>query len=137
MLYGLWGAERDFALLVGCGCWLTKTCYWVVLDKNLMLGGILTKIEINPVSVFRVFDLLFIHTKPYENEFSTALSEYKAVARCATRKIDTAINRIKSIGTCETVDCILRCKIPKIFNQKIPRFSIQNSQDFQFAENVV
>lgn len=137
MLYGLWGAERDFALLVGCGCWLTKTCYWVVLDKNLMLGGILTKIEINPVSVFRVFDLLFIHTKPYENEFSTALSECKAVARCATRKIDTAINRIKSIGTCETVDCILRCKIPKIFNQKFPRFSIQNSQDFQFAENVV
>lgn len=124
MLYGLWGAERDFALLVGCGCWLTKTCYWVVLDKNLMLGGILTKIEINPVSVFRVFDLLFIHTKPYENEFSTALSECKAVARCATRKIDTAINRIKSIGTCETVDCILRCKIPKIFNPKFPRFSI-------------
>lgn len=124
MLYGLWGAERDFALLVGCGCWLTKTCYWVVLDKNLMLGGILTKIEINPVSVFRVFDLLFIHTKPYENEFSTALSECKAVARCATRKIDTAINRIKSIGTCETVDCILRCKIPKIFNPKFPRFSV-------------
>lgn len=124
MLHGLWGAERDFALLVGCGCWLTKTCYWVVLDKNLMLGGIWTKIEINPVSVFRVFDLLFIHTKPYENEFSTALSECKVVARCATRKIDTAINRIKSIGTCETVDCILRCKIPKIFNPKFPRFSI-------------
>lgn len=119
---------------------------WVLVDKSLLLGGLrqkpdagwnLDKIEINPVSVFRVFDLLFIHTKPYENEFSTALSEYKAVARCATRKIDTAINRIKSIGTCETVDCILRCIIPKIFSLKFPRFSIQNSQDFQFAENVV
>lgn len=119
---------------------------WVLVDKNLLLGGLRQKPDAGwnfdknrdkPVSVFRVFDLLFIHTKPYENEFSTALSEYKAVARCATRKIDTAINRIKSIGTCETVDCILRCKIPKIFNQKFPRFSIQNSQDFQFAENVV
>jgi len=61
---------------------------WVLVDKNLLLGGLrqkpdagwnLDKIEINPVSVFRVFDLLFIHTKPYENEFSTALSECKAV----------------------------------------------------------
>ena len=120
-MYGLWSAERDFALLVGCG--------WVLVDKNLLLGGLrqkpdagwnLDKIEINPVSVFRVFDLLFIHTKPYESELSTALSECKAVARCATRKTDTAINRIKSIGTCETVDCILRCKIPKIFNPKFP-----------------
>lgn len=81
---------------------------WVLVDKNLLLGGLrqkpdagwnLDKIEINPVSVFRVFDLLFIHTKPYENEFSTALSECKAVARCATRKTDTAINRIKTVGT--------------------------------------
>ena len=52
----------------------------------------------NSASVFRVFDLLFIHTKPYENESSTALSECKAVARCATRKTDTAINRIKTVG---------------------------------------
>lgn len=65
------------------------TCYTtgLVLDKNLK----------NPVSVFRVFDLLFIQLKPYENEFSTALSECKAVARCATRKTDTAINRIKTV----------------------------------------
>ena len=60
----------------------------VVLDKN----------QKNPVSVFRVFDLLPIHLKPYENKFSTALSECKAVARCATRKTDTAINRIKTVG---------------------------------------
>lgn len=102
---------------------------WVLVYKNLLLGGLrqkpdagwnLDKNRDKP----RIFDLLFIHTKPYENEFSTALSEYKAVARCATRKIDTAINRIKSIGTCETVDCILRCKIPKIFSLKFPRFSI-------------
>ena len=53
----------------------------------------------NPVSVFRVFDLLYIQLKPYENEFSTALSECKAVARCATRKTDTAINRIKTSDT--------------------------------------
>ena len=58
-----------------------------------------TKTDKNTASVFRVFDLLFIHTKPYENEFSTALSDCKAVARCATRKTDTAINRIKTVGT--------------------------------------
>ena len=51
----------------------------------------------NSASVFRVFDLLFIHTKPYENEFSTAFYECKAVARCATRKTDAAINRIKTV----------------------------------------
>ena len=62
-------------------------------------GWALTKTEINPVSVFRVFDLLFIHIKPYESELSTALSECKAVARGATRKTDTAINRIKTIVT--------------------------------------
>ena len=28
-------------------------------------------------------------------------------------------------------------KIPKIFNIKFPRFSIQNSQDFQFVGNMV
>ena len=56
----------------------------------------------NSASVFRVFDLLFIHTKPYENEFSTALYECKAVARCATRKTDTAINRIKTVGGLRT-----------------------------------
>ena len=61
-------------------------------------GGLWTKTDINPASVFRVFDLLSIHLKPYENEFSTALSECKAVARCATRKTDTAINRIKTVG---------------------------------------
>ena len=59
----------------------------------------MTKTEINPVSVFRVFDLLYIHIKPYESELSTALSECKAVARCAIRKTDTAINRIKTVGT--------------------------------------
>ena len=52
----------------------------------------------NPVSVFRVFDLLYIQLKPYESKLSTALSERKAVARCATRKTDTAINRIKTVG---------------------------------------
>lgn len=69
------------------------TCYTtgLVLDKNLK----------NPVSVFRVFDLLFIHIKPYESELSTALSECKAVARCATRKTNTAINRIKTVGACK------------------------------------
>ena len=82
----------------------------------------------NPVSVFRVFDLLFIQLKPYENEFSTALSECKAVARCATRKTDTAINRVKTVGAYKTVDTTCKtntsiiektvgdCKIPIIFN---------------------
>lgn len=84
-MHGLWGAERGFTLLVGSGCWLTKT-------------------EINPVSVFRVFDLLYIQLKPYESELSTALSECKAVARSATRKTNTAINRIKTVGVCETDD---------------------------------
>ena len=96
------------------------TCYTtgLVLDKNLK----------NPVSVFRVFDLLFIQLKPNENEFSTALSECKAVARCATRKTDTAINRIKTVGAYKTVDTTCKintsiiektvgdCKIPIIFN---------------------
>ena len=59
-------------------------------------GGLLTKTDINPASVFRVFDLLSIHIKPYESKLSTALSECKAVARCATRKTDTTINRIKT-----------------------------------------
>lgn len=62
-------------------------------------GGLLTKTDINPASVFRVFDLLSIHIKPYESKLSTALSECKAVARCATRKTNAAINRIKTIGT--------------------------------------
>ena len=66
----------------------------------------MTKTEINPVSVFRVFDLLYIQLKPYESELSTALSECKAVARCAIRKTNTAINRIKTIGACKTVDII-------------------------------
>ena len=96
------------------------TCYTtgLVLDKNLK----------NPVSVFRVFDLLFIQLKPYESELSTALSECKAVARCATRKTDTAINRIKTVGAYKTVDTTCKtntsiiektvgdCKIPIIFN---------------------
>ena len=58
-----------------------------------------TKTDKNTVSVFRVFDLLYIHIKPYESELSTALYECKAVARCATRKTDTAINRIKTSET--------------------------------------
>ena len=42
---------------------------------------------------------LALHSyKAVENEFSTALYECKAVARCATRKTDTAINRIKTVG---------------------------------------
>ena len=96
------------------------TCYTtgLVLDKNLK----------NPVSVFRVFDLLFIHIKLYESKLSTALSECKAVARCATRKTDTTINRIKTVGayktvntTCKTNTSIIEktvgdCKIPIIFN---------------------
>ena len=74
------------------------TCYTtgLVLDKNLK----------NPVSVFRVFDLLFIQLKPYENEFSTALSECKAVARCATRKTGTAINRIKTVDITWKTDAV-------------------------------
>ena len=60
--------------------------------------GALTKTDINPVSIFRVFDLLSIHIKPYERKLSTALSECKAVPRYATRKTDTAINRIKTVG---------------------------------------
>ena len=59
----------------------------------------LDKTYINPVSVFRVFDLLYIQLKPYESKLSTALAERKAVARCATRKTDTAINRIKTVVT--------------------------------------
>ena len=96
------------------------TCYTtgLVLDKNLK----------NPVSVFRVFDLLFIHIKLYESKLSTALSECKAVARCATRKTDTTINRIKTVGAYKTVDTTCKtntsiiektvgdCKIPIIFN---------------------
>ena len=74
---------------------------WDIIKKGGVILGCadrwaLTKTDKNPASVFRVFDLLFIHTKPYENEFSTALSECKAVARCATRKTDAAINRIKN-----------------------------------------
>ena len=65
------------------------TCYYMVSFRQ--------KPE-KPRICFRVFDLLFIQLKPYENEFSTALSECKAVARCATRKTDTAINRIKTVG---------------------------------------
>ena len=72
--------------------------------------GALTKTDINPVSVFRVFDLLSIHIKPYESKLSTALSECKAVARCATRKTETAINRIKTIGVCKTVDIIRKAE---------------------------
>ena len=72
--------------------------------------------------------MLFIQLKPYENEFSTALSECKAVARCATQKTDTAINRIKTVGAYKTVDTTCKtntsiiektvgdCKIPIIFN---------------------
>ena len=72
--------------------------------------------------------MLYIQLKPYENEFSTALSGCKAVARCATRKTDTAINRIKTVGayktvntTCKTNTSIIEktvgdCKIPIIFN---------------------
>ena len=82
------------------------TCYTtgLVLDKNLK----------NPVSVFRVFDLLYIQLKPYENEFSTALSECKAVARCAIRKTDTAINRIKTVVTHkQSTENTSRCKQDK------------------------
>ena len=115
------GESWASAFLVVVGIEKTiMTCYTtgLVLDKNLK----------NPVSVFRVFDLLFIQLKPYENEFSTALSECKAVARCATRKTDTAINKIKTVGAYKTVDTTCKtntsiigktvgdCKIPIIFN---------------------
>ena len=60
-----------------------------------------TKTDKNTASVFRVFDLLYIQIKPYESELSTALSECKAVAQCATRKTNTAINRIKTVGACK------------------------------------
>ena len=72
--------------------------------------------------------MLYIHIKPYESELSTALSECKVVARCATRKTDTAINRIKTVGAYKTVDTTCKtntsiiektvgdCKIPIIFN---------------------
>ena len=65
----------------------------------VLQGGLQTKTDKNTASVFRVFDLLYIHIKPYESELSTALSECKAVALCATRKTDTAINRIKTSET--------------------------------------
>lgn len=65
---------------------------------EVLLGGGETKTDKNTASVFRVFDLLYIHIKLYESELSTALSERKAVARCATRKTDTAINRIKTVN---------------------------------------
>lgn len=63
---------------------------------EVLLGGGWTKTDKNTASVFRVFDLLYIQIKPYESKLSTALSECEAVARCATRKTDTAINRIKT-----------------------------------------
>ena len=72
----------------------TRLC----LGLNTCWRWIKTKTDKNIASVFRVFDLLYIHIKPYESELSTALSECKAVALCATRKIDAAINRIKTIG---------------------------------------
>ena len=72
------------------------------MKSDWMFGRTWTKTDINPASVFRVFDLLSIHIKLYESKLSTALSECKAVARCATRKIDTAINRIKTVGACKT-----------------------------------
>ena len=74
--------------------------------------------------------MLYIQLKPYESKLSTALSERKAVARCATRKTDTAINRIKTVGAhklrnentyivnriktvgaCKTVDCNILYKV--------------------------
>ena len=68
-------------------------------ECGVLQGGLEPKTDKNTVSVFRVFDLLYIHIKPYESELSTALYECKAVARCATRKTDTAINRIKTSET--------------------------------------
>ena len=75
----------------------TRLC----LGLNTCWRWIKTKTDKNTASVFRVFDLLYIHRKPYESELSTALYECKAVARCATRKTDTAINRIKTVGACK------------------------------------
>ena len=66
---------------------------------RVLQGGLYTKTDKNTASVFRVFDLLYIQIKPYESELSTALSECKAVAQCAIRKTDTAINRIKTSET--------------------------------------
>ena len=50
--------------------------------------------------------MLYIQLKPYENEFSTALSECKAVAQCATRKTDATINRIKTVAPTNRVQRI-------------------------------
>nr|DAT79571.1 MAG TPA: hypothetical protein [Caudoviricetes sp.] len=47
--------------------------------------------------------MLYIQLKPYESELSTALAECKAVARSATRKTNTAINRIKTVGACKSL----------------------------------
>ena len=42
---------------------------------------------------------LALHSdKALRDELSTALYECEAVARCATRKTDTAINRIKTVN---------------------------------------
>lgn len=58
-MYGLWGAERGFALLVGSGCWLTKTCYWVVFRQKLLQGGILTKTETNRIKTVGAYKSLY------------------------------------------------------------------------------
>ena len=63
------------------------TARWA-LDKN----------RYKPRICFPSLRLAFHSSKPYESELSTALSECKAVARCATRKTDAAINRDKPLA---------------------------------------
>lgn len=65
------------------------------LDKN----------RYKPRICFPSLRLAFHSTKSLREQILDCftLSECKAVARCATRKTETAINRIKIVGTCETV----------------------------------
>ena len=55
----------------------------VVVVVNVGLG--FNKNIKNPLSIYRVFDLLSIQLKSYESKLSPTLTESKAVARCATR----------------------------------------------------
>lgn len=104
-------------------CWRrirTKTDKKPTADgfkQKHIAGWAWTKTDKNTASVFRVFDLLYIHTKPYESKLLTALYERKAVARCATRKTDTAINRIKTSGAHKLrIENTYGCKhVPNVF----------------------
>ena len=66
---------------------------------NLEYGWALDKNRDKPRICFPSLRLALHSYKAVESELSTALYECKAVARCATRKTDTAINRIKTSET--------------------------------------